>query len=154
MEEETLLLFQEYLEKQDTYLQRMSEDVHEIRVMQEALRTDIDQYKADEKARKKAETDQAVIDAKDAKKAAEEQAKEEEEYQKFLDGVTENMESIDTSLASMNIGQYAESFESLEAATVDMGQISRQTNSFLVILGFGVFFIIGLLLAKLVWKRS
>lgn len=154
MDEQTFALFQEYLEKQDLYLQQMSADIHEIRGMQEALRADIDQYKSAEEARKKAEAEQAVIDAEAAKKEAADLAKEKEEYQKFLDGVTSDMDSIDQTLSSLNVGQYSESFEALQVSADDMGQISRQTNSFLVILGFGVFFIIGLLLAKLFWRRG
>lgn len=62
-------------------------------------------------------------------------------------------DNIDKTLSELNVGQYAESFEALETSSENIGMTSRQTNSFLAVIGFGVFLIIGVLLAKTVWRR-
>lgn len=82
MDEETLAMFQQYLANQDAYLKQMSEDISQIRQMQEQLRSDIDAYHVEKEAQDKA-------DAELAEKEAAVEAAEKAAYQEFIDGVKE-----------------------------------------------------------------
>ena len=149
MDEQTLSLILQYLQNQDTYLGQMTEDISQIRAMQESLRSDIDSFKLAQEEQQKADVETAEKEA--AEKAA---------FKESLDGVKASSEAmqlsldnIDKSLASLDVGQYASSFEALQDSSDSVGMTARQTNSFLAVIGFGVFLLLGMLLARTVWRR-
>ena len=147
MDEQTIALFQDYLDQQLAqnteileHLQTIADDLTIIRQNQEAFGQALTDYQME-----KQESEQS------------EQVPEYKEDFQFLQASASDMQAkldnIDKTFTALDIDVYKDSFAGLSKQNTEMGTTAQQTNSFLVVIGFGVFILIGILLAKTVWRR-
>lgn len=168
MDEQVLVLLQQMVsnqEKQLEYLKTISDDIYAVRGSSQSLcqalndwHEEVTQEKvqvAEEKAIQ--EQEQAEAAALEAEQPVEEPVPEYQEALTNLQASATDMQAkldnIDKTFTALDTGQYIGQFESLQKETGEVSTTAQQTNSFLVVIGFGVFLIIGILLARAVWRK-
>lgn len=168
MDEQVLSLLQQMVDNQEKeleYLKNISDDIYAVRGSTQSLCEALNTWHEEVKQEKvQAEEEKALREQEEAQAALEaEQAPQEEpvpEYQEVLDAIQVSvsdikgtMGSIDKSFSALDIGQYKGTLEALQKETTEMSTTAQQTNSFLVVIGLGVFLVAGFLLARFVWGR-
>lgn len=168
MDEQTLALLQQMVsnqEKQLEYLKNISDDIYAVHGSSQSLCQALNDWHEEVKQEKvqaeeeKAiqEQEQVLASAETAQAAPEEQVPEYQEALTNLQASATDMQvkldNIDKTFAALDTGQYKSQFESLQKETGEVSTTAQQTNSFLVVIGFGVFLIIGILFARSVWRR-
>lgn len=168
MDEQTIALLQQMVanqEKQLEYLKTISDDIYAVRGSSQSLcqalndwHEEVTQEKA-QAAEEKAvqEQEQAEAAALEAEQPAEEPVPEYQEALTNLQASATDMQAkldnIDKTFSALDTGQYKGQFESLQKETGEVSTTAQQTNSFLVVIGFGIFLIIGILIARTVWRK-
>lgn len=168
MDEQAIALLQQMVsnqEKELEYLKNISDDIYAVRGSSQSLCQALNDWHEEVKQEKaQAEEEKAIQEQEEAQAAEEaEQAAPEEqvpEYQEALINLQASaadmqtkLDNIDKTFTALDTGQYKGQFESLQKETGEVSTTAQQTNSFLVVIGFGIFLIIGILLARSVWRR-
>lgn len=168
MDEQAIALLQQIVDNQQKeleHLKNISDDIYAFRGSTQSLCQALNDWHEEVKQEKvQAEEEKAIQEQEEAQAALEaEQSPQEEpvpEYQEVLDLIQVSVsdmkgtvESIDKSFSALDIGQYKGTLESLQKETTEMSTTAQQTNSFLVVIGLGVFLVAGFLLARFVWGR-
>lgn len=134
-------------------LQEISQKLTDLQESQKTFQDDIWQTIADQKqadALAQEQEEQAEADA------AEQPLPYAADFQKVndqLSGLTEQIDSINQFCSAYDPDLYSKDFQAMQEQQEKAGSTAQQTNSFLTVIGFGVFIIAGLLLARIVWRR-
>lgn len=161
MDEQAIALLQQMVanqEKELEYLKNISDDIYAVRGSSQSLCEALNDWHEEVKQEKvQAEEEKAIQEQEEAQAVPEEQVPEYQEALTNLQASAADMQikldNIDKTFTALDTGQYKGQIESLQKETGEVSTTAQQTNSFLVVIGFGVFLIIGILLARSVWRR-
>lgn len=163
MDEQAIALLQQMIanqEKELEYLKNISDDMYAVHGAQVSITTALQDWYTEVREQNKAAQEQAEIEKAEQEAALLAEAEQVPEYQEALENLqvsaTEmrtKLENIDKTFSALDTGIYIESLSGLMEQTKEMGTTAQQSNSFLVVIGFGLFLIIGILFAKLVFHK-
>lgn len=163
MNEQAIALLQQMVanqQKELEYLKNISDDIYAVRGSQESVCIALQDWYAEVQEQNKAAQEQVEAEKAEQEAALQAEAEQVPEYQEALEklqvsatDMQTKLDNIDKTFSALDTGIYKESLSGLTEQTKEMGTTAQQTNSFLVAIGFGVFILIGLLLAKTVWRK-
>lgn len=163
MDEQALALLQQMVvnqQKELEYLKNISDDMYAVHGAQESICIALQDWYTEVQEQNKAAQELAEKEKAEQEAALLAEAEQVPEYQESLEKIQASasdmqmkLDNINKSFSELDIGIYQESFIGLTEETKEMGTTAQQTNSFLVVIGLGVFLVIGILLAPLVFRK-
>lgn len=146
MNEEYVVEVEEVSSDELFYLQSISEDIHAIRLLYEEQIV-----QEQENAAQVAEEVQEPVETPAPEQTSD--TADTDQQLELMEAIQASVSGIETKVESIDLDSYESTINSFKQSAGDILSSSEQSNTYLVVACFGVFLVLGILLAKLCWSR-